>query len=1227
MSRAGTADDLLGRTLGSYELTGVIGRGSLGVVYAARHVQLGGASACKVLHRELTRDHALVERFRAEAQRATRVRHPNTLDLFDIGELPDGRIYYLMEQLAGRPLAEVLGAGALPFAEVVEIGRQLCEGLAAAHAAGVVRHDLRLGSIYVLERPGELPLVKLADFGQTRVTALSFCERRSVGVRQIDGAPEHLAPERIRGGAGDERADVYALGAVLYRLCSGEPLFGRPGLGELLRAHLYAPPPKLPPQTLATGVPRDMDALLQKALAKVPAERYATVEQLEADLLRIARNEAPLALGYYRTHTQGTLAVARRRLAGLRSRRWALPLLGILGIAVAAVLLRPTLLARWAAHRNKVPPAAEVNVAALRALALDVLQQGRQAADPSQRVLALRALGQSRDPRHREILQSALTDPLPAIRREAASALGALGVRAAAPALLRCAEAAADPQTLLACAEALDRLDMESAQPLLRKVVALPDAAAAVAAALLLEARGDAAARQYLDTRLAEPGLGPSERALVLERRALRGDKAAQAQAIDLLDEHKDNPAPPQLRLEVAASLVKLDDPRARAALIAMAEQGGPQQVLAAELLCATDDLFGQPLLRQVFREPERPLAERLLATEGLGACGDRDDLRALGQTLQHGEPQPSLRQVEAGSLLRLCANDPALVAEQSLNVAVAGLHDDSPVWREAAVAALTGADPQQAVPLLGQALKEDRQPEVRRRAANALAQTRQAGAMAELGAAMNDQDRDVRFTVFRSLGAVGSSLRATGSSVDPAVRTRVQSELSARANSSDPTEQVVASAALLRLGDDRHRDKLRSSLMTSNREALQAAIEEVAADRELQRKSLPQLLSHPDFAVRMQAATALALAGERSGIGVLREALARGEAEAIQAYGLLLRLGESAALPPRSAEAVTHGDLKTRLASLEAALQLPVEPALDLLGRASRDPDAVVRRRVVELLDEVALGSHLSIAVGILRRLQNDTDAVVRSLATVVLARWQPRRSAAASEKTKAGPTQAPPAPAAAVPDLAAPGGAAVPDLASPGPAAADAAAPEPPADPGAAVASGTADEAPAPAGEAGGNREAGAAIRKALHAGLSALKNDDPAKAQRLLEKVNSSCARSRKDAAAVCAELAYELSLALGRVYEAESQWALAMRAYDKLRTVPGAHPTAPQRAEVAAAIKRLSPRLGQVIIPRIAHKRCQESVVWMVPGTHTVNLHGEAQQVRVRAQETIKVGQCP
>ena len=162
-------DALLGSQVGDYQITGLLGEGTMGIIYAAEHIKLGHRTACKVLRPEVMSQKDAVERFLQEARQVSKIRHNNLIDIFDIGELPDGRLYYVMEYLAGRPLAQVIAKGRLSFVEIVNLGRQVCAGLSAAHAAGLVHRDLSPDTLFLCERPGSSPLVKVMDFGVAEV--------------------------------------------------------------------------------------------------------------------------------------------------------------------------------------------------------------------------------------------------------------------------------------------------------------------------------------------------------------------------------------------------------------------------------------------------------------------------------------------------------------------------------------------------------------------------------------------------------------------------------------------------------------------------------------------------------------------------------------------------------------------------------------------------------------------------------------------------------------------------------------------------------------------------------------------------------------------------------------------------------------------------------------------------------------------------------------------------
>jgi serine/threonine-protein kinase len=136
------SNSLIGQIVGDYKIAKLLGEGGMGEVYAADHRTLGHRTAFKVLRREIMNNQEAVERFRQEARLIARVRHQNLIDIFDIGELPDGRLYYVMEHLSGQSLSSLLSKQRLPFREVMQIFRQLCAGLTAAHQAGIVHRGL-----------------------------------------------------------------------------------------------------------------------------------------------------------------------------------------------------------------------------------------------------------------------------------------------------------------------------------------------------------------------------------------------------------------------------------------------------------------------------------------------------------------------------------------------------------------------------------------------------------------------------------------------------------------------------------------------------------------------------------------------------------------------------------------------------------------------------------------------------------------------------------------------------------------------------------------------------------------------------------------------------------------------------------------------------------------------------------------------------------------------------
>jgi serine/threonine-protein kinase len=266
----------IGSPVGSWRIMSLLAAGGCGVVYAARHAVLERVAAVKVLHAALAASPAMVDRFVREARAVNHIKHPNIIDIFDFGALPDGRPFFVMELLEPGDLQQRVDAcGRLTIAEVVAILAPVCRALDAAHRAGYVHRDLKARNIGFAVAHDGTELVKLLDFG---VAKLLEADREMTGTIRV-GTPYCMSPEQIRGEPVDARTDVYALGVLLYHLLVGRHPFEAGNVAELERLHLEAPPPM--PSRFAP-VPVAFDAIIARALSKRPAERPGSVTELLA---------------------------------------------------------------------------------------------------------------------------------------------------------------------------------------------------------------------------------------------------------------------------------------------------------------------------------------------------------------------------------------------------------------------------------------------------------------------------------------------------------------------------------------------------------------------------------------------------------------------------------------------------------------------------------------------------------------------------------------------------------------------------------------------------------------------------------------------------------------------------------------------------------------------------------------------------------------------------------
>ena len=284
---AGPEDPIVGRVLlNRYRVDKRLGEGGMGAVYLAAHVTLEKPLALKVLHPEYARKEDLVERFLIEAKAASKIRHDNVIDISDFGKTEDGLVFFAMEFLKGRDLHDELARAhmeqtVLPWERSKHIFVQMCSALAAAHDQGIVHRDLKPENIYLIERMGRTDFVKLLDFGIAKSTELAPGDRKLTRTGMLFGTPEYMSPEQASGQPVDHRVDIYAMGCILYQLLVGRVPFESDNFMATLNRHLTEEPP-LPsaPQLAAAQAPTSVNAVIARAMAKRPEDRFQTMREM-----------------------------------------------------------------------------------------------------------------------------------------------------------------------------------------------------------------------------------------------------------------------------------------------------------------------------------------------------------------------------------------------------------------------------------------------------------------------------------------------------------------------------------------------------------------------------------------------------------------------------------------------------------------------------------------------------------------------------------------------------------------------------------------------------------------------------------------------------------------------------------------------------------------------------------------------------------------------------------
>ncbi|MCA9606882.1 MAG: serine/threonine protein kinase [Myxococcales bacterium] len=276
-------DPLIGVELdGRFRLLDELGEGAMGKVYRAQRLTEAGFAAIKVLNEDCSAQPDLRERFEREARALFGLSHPHILDVQDYGLTPDGRPYLVMELLEGQSLEDMVENAVLPPEQALALGRQVIEGLAFAHAQGVLHRDLKSENVFVTRRPDGTYHAKLLDFGLVK---FMDDERWGLGRKltiagSVMGSPAYMSPEQATGGQVDARADVYSAGVVLYELVTGRWPFEYESRSDMLRAHLIEPPPAIAGAREGLACRPELEAIVRKALAKDADDRFADAREM-----------------------------------------------------------------------------------------------------------------------------------------------------------------------------------------------------------------------------------------------------------------------------------------------------------------------------------------------------------------------------------------------------------------------------------------------------------------------------------------------------------------------------------------------------------------------------------------------------------------------------------------------------------------------------------------------------------------------------------------------------------------------------------------------------------------------------------------------------------------------------------------------------------------------------------------------------------------------------------
>jgi serine/threonine protein kinase/HEAT repeat protein len=1019
-------DPFIGQELCGYLIRRKLAEGGMGVVYEGVHRKIGRLGAIKILKPELCRSDNMVERFYLEARAVNAIRHENIVDIYDFGRDPSGRVFFVMEYLEGEPLSARIHRGSLTWSEAFPILDHTLRALKAAHDKGFVHRDLKPDNLWLQQVDGRVQ-VKLLDFGIAKLIDAGPAVGNVTRTGSVTGTAHYMSPEQINGARDvDQRTDVYAMGVITYEMFAGVTPFVGDTLHAILAGHLFQDPPRLDDLPGELDVPVQIAEVVDQMLVKDPAGRYRSVADVLADLHDI---HARRSLATADTRNQRRAMHSSAKIIAphqLRSRRIRAILLsalaaGVLGGAALAVLLQSP--AGLPSTRPVSPPEGRPpDYDGLRDQAHGRLHEALGRPEPAVRRDAADALGKVKDPASESMLIGLSEhDADDQVRGQAADALGAIEV-----ATLQSMRPSANLTTKSATvgtgesiAQVLTRLD-ERSQGLLHVsyTSALARLGNVPAVARLLDCAHDNDPAVSFKAALALSEISPPRdvnvigalRALlghkavyrlephagirILARMAALHDRDARDQLYMTVDDKNENEA---TRFTAADSLVtQLGDDQGRKLLQdVVADQASPNRLGAAVALIALGeyDHFELILSRRGDSDPKI----RRLVARGLGEIGEPKSLEALSVLIN--DKDWIVRIAAAVAIIAVVELDPKALEQESTTWPTAGLASPNDATRAEVAGVLSDLPSSDAISLLARAIADDN-PDVRREASNSAGRMKSTEAAKQLVQRVEiETDPSVKEQQIKALGALGT-LGGTAAH-----------EALTRLAKTPGRLGVIAAGSLIAVGDASGKAKLDAAIASSANELRLAAVQAaVAASDPVLVPTLKLGATDRWFEVRFAAALGLAmLRTEKTlAVQVLRPVVKSNDIARIgQAAAALIHLGEDVNGTTLLKTLRDSDDPTARLAAILIARELSAIDETSLLRRLVADLDQEVRRASVAAIEDLATNNRDE-AIKLYKRLLGNADPVVRTKAAGQLSRLLPPPLKLASSATP--PPPAPP-------------------------------------------------------------------------------------------------------------------------------------------------------------------------------------------------------------------------